>query len=222
MIGLVLQKLYKRYCPDEAGALPQRRMCDIEGCTVTYKFLVKSSYLDPRFRDDLKTNDVTCAKEQLIEEYSHKMTTSGDGGDAAGTSRSGESTQQPPTKKTKTFASVFAKLSGGNVARARQQEEPQQLSPREVITQEMARFEGLTATKDSDVLIWYKDHERMFPILADFAKKYLCATGTSTPSERLFSTGGNIVTDLRTCLTGENAEMLIFLSMNKDIVPKPK
>lgn len=52
----------------------------------------------------------------------------------------------------------------------------------------------------------------IFQDLAVLARKYLCITATSVPSERVFSKGGKIVTDDRRCLTGEHVEELIFLS----------
>lgn len=48
-------------------------------------------------------------------------------------------------------------------------------------------------------------------------KKYFSLTGTSVPSERLFSTAGNVISSKRNCLTPENADKLIFLFENDDI-----
>ncbi len=46
---------------------------------------------------------------------------------------------------------------------------------------------------DEDSLQWWKMLAPHYPALSQLAKKYLCAT--SSASERLFSTSGNIVTD---------------------------
>ena len=47
------------------------------------------------------------------------------------------------------------------------------------------------------------------------AKKFLCITATSVPSERLFSAAGNLVAEKRSRLTSENIDKLIFLYENK-------
>lgn len=44
---------------------------------------------------------------------------------------------------------------------------------------------------------------------------------TSVASERVFSRGGCVLTDLRSSLTNDHASQLIFLSMNKNYVLKP-
>ena len=49
-------------------------------------------------------------------------------------------------------------------------------------------------------LDWWREHQVHFPTLSKVAKKYLCIPATSSPSERVFSSGGNIVTCLRSCL----------------------
>ncbi len=42
----------------------------------------------------------------------------------------------------------------------------------------------------------------------------MCIPATSVPSERIFSTSGNIVTKLRASLKPENVDMLVFLHKN--------
>lgn len=76
------------------------------------------------------------------------------------------------------------------------------------------------ADVDEDPLTWWKNHQPSLPTLATLAKKYLCIQGSSVPSERVFSCGGNVVSDHRTNLSPEHAEQLVFLSMNKKRVPK--
>lgn len=67
-------------------------------------------------------------------------------------------------------------------------------------------------------LVWWKSHSAALPRLATLAKKYLCLTGTSVPSERVFSCAGNIVTDTRSCLSPEHTNELVFLAMNKHLL----
>lgn len=68
--------------------------------------------------------------------------------------------------------------------------------------------------QDSNPLDWWKIHEKSYPTLANFAKKYLCVTATSCPSERLFSKAGQIVNPKRACLKPDTVNMLSFLAGN--------
>lgn len=64
---------------------------------------------------------------------------------------------------------------------------------------------------DSSPLDWWKAHESLYPNLAMLAKLYLAVPATSVPSERVFSTTGDIVTASRSALTRENVDTLFFL-----------
>lgn len=70
------------------------------------------------------------------------------------------------------------------------------------------------ALLDSDPTEWWKVNEGRFPRLASLARQYLCIPGTSVPSERVFSVAGLTVNRLRTRLTPEHVDMLIFLNKN--------
>ncbi|KAF0705456.1 Uncharacterized protein FWK35_00037425, partial [Aphis craccivora] len=71
-----------------------------------------------------------------------------------------------------------------------------------------------TINKNACPLAWWKENSSRYPNILKLAKKYLCIPSTSTPSERAFSTAGNIITAKRNCLSGETAKWLIFLSHN--------
>ena len=63
-------------------------------------------------------------------------------------------------------------------------------------------------------LEWWKANKERFPILSSLAKVYLCIPATSTPSERLFSDAGNIMTVKWTQLSNSTFEHLLFLKKN--------
>ena len=65
-----------------------------------------------------------------------------------------------------------------------------------------------------DPLKWWRLYHHSFPHLADAAQKYLAIVATSTTSERLFSTAGNIITTKRSALSTENVNKLVFLHEN--------
>lgn len=48
---------------------------------------------------------------------------------------------------------------------------------------------------DGCPLMWWRQEKSKLPMLSLVARKYLCVCATSVSSERIFSTGGNIITD---------------------------
>lgn len=65
-----------------------------------------------------------------------------------------------------------------------------------------------------DILSWWKGRQYDFPLLAIYARQILGIVATSASSERVFSTGGNVVTQQRQRLDPQNVGKLIFLSAN--------
>lgn len=88
----------------------------------------------------------------------------------------------------------------------------------EILDSEINCYIKLQAIEiEQDPLLWWSDHLNVFPNLRYLAEKYLIVSGTSVPSERVFSCAGNIITDTRACLSAEHAKQLILLSSNKHI-----
>ena len=57
-----------------------------------------------------------------------------------------------------------------------------------------------------------------FPLLSKLARKILCIPATSAPSERTFSTAGNIATAKRNRIAPELLEQIVFLNESWDCV----
>ena len=70
------------------------------------------------------------------------------------------------------------------------------------------------ATKNESVLIWWRKNQYTFPILSKFARKYLSIPASSTKSERVFSTSGNVVTAKRCNLDPDLVEQLVVCHEN--------
>ncbi len=66
-------------------------------------------------------------------------------------------------------------------------------------------------------LKWWRENRSKYPLLSPLAKAYLSIPATSVPSERVFSTAGDIVTAKRSQLLPEIVDMLIFLKKNMTI-----
>jgi hypothetical protein len=63
-------------------------------------------------------------------------------------------------------------------------------------------------------------HSTKYPRLSVIAKRVLTVPATSVPSEEIFSSAGLIVTRLRTKLSSEVVDQIIFLNKNKIKVPR--
>ena len=81
--------------------------------------------------------------------------------------------------------------------------------------QEMVTYESFSfASRNADVLAWWKTHETHLPILSKIAKKILAIPASSAKSERVFSTGGLVITAKRGRLSPSKVEDLILLKQN--------
>lgn len=80
---------------------------------------------------------------------------------------------------------------------------------------EMTRYkEEASLALSDDPLGWWKEHEDQYPFLSRVAKKHLCIPGTSVPSERVFSTVGDIISAKRSVISPEHLDQLLFLNKN--------
>jgi len=76
-------------------------------------------------------------------------------------------------------------------------------------------------TRTTSFLRTYKNGEQTtYHIMFVLTKKAMTVQAISVASERIFSKGGCVLTDHRSSLTNEHASQLIFLTMNKDYIPK--
>ena len=67
---------------------------------------------------------------------------------------------------------------------------------------------------ETNPLEWWKTHCTSYPRVSFLAKRYLCIPATSSPSERAFSTSGNIVSCHRAALKPDVVDRLVFLAKN--------
>nr|XP_033782003.1 zinc finger BED domain-containing protein 4-like [Geotrypetes seraphini] len=66
----------------------------------------------------------------------------------------------------------------------------------------------------SDVFTYWHERQEILPLLNRLAQKFLCSPATSVPSERIFSTAGQIIAARWSCLEPAKADKLIFLNKN--------
>jgi len=65
------------------------------------------------------------------------------------------------------------------------------------------KFSKLTS---KDVMKWWKLHAEIYPDLSRMARDYLGIPATSASSERLFSSGSNMITNKRNNLNEDNIQ----------------
>lgn len=176
----------------------------------TDALLDMASLVDPRF----KTTYITAAKVEEIKrrailemETEALLSDQGTVGSAASQPHEAPTVSEPEPPKKKTLGSFFKKATTSSATAPP--------SPREQMKTEFSAYlQSVSADSESDPLQWWKDHEEMFPNLKNLAKKYLCVPATSSPSERVFSTSGNVVTCHRASLKPEAVDRLVFLAQN--------
>ncbi|KAK3912232.1 E3 SUMO-protein ligase ZBED1, partial [Frankliniella fusca] len=214
---VISNKLKKRFKPKDLpeGSCTEAVMKAGQHC---YELCVRASYLDPRFRNEILEEDRETAKDLLLKDealQAENSSTPGkyffnynqtDGGAGSSGSRADAATAQAVSA----LSGLFKKR------RLHSALNQSSISTEERFHQEIAKYEMLPA-EDLEVcpFKWWKTHQAAFPLLSKLAKKYLSIPATSLPSERLFSTAGDVLTDTRNCLSGENAEMLIFCAVNQ-------
>ena len=65
-----------------------------------------------------------------------------------------------------------------------------------------------------DPLLWWKENEQYYELIAKIAKKYRCIPGTSVPAERVFSKAGKLVSMRYNRLKPKNVNLFLFLNKN--------
>ncbi len=182
---------------EKYGALPE----------ASRQLMQKATFLDPRYRGDYDPNVEETKK--MIEEEAVIL---GRRAQSAQPARDGGETEEettgvePQVKRKKTLASLLKRKAGTATANL--------TIPEKVVTELATYAQDSPINTEQDPLVWWKDNESRFPLLAKVAKKYLCMCATSCASERVFSTMGKIVTPTRSHLKPEMVNMLSFLAKN--------
>lgn len=123
------------------------------------------------------------------------------------------SDEDRPPHTPKKRRSALANLLGQTFQHARSSLTPS--SPNSKAEKEVQQYQESSPLPLSDEpLGWWKSEACKYPHLAKLAQRYLCVPGTSVPSERIFSTTGDIISAQRCALTSEHADQLVFLKKN--------
>lgn len=68
-----------------------------------------------------------------------------------------------------------------------------------------------TAPRGTEILTWWSDHEKEYPVLAAMARDFLAIPATSAASERAFSLARHLLTPFRQCIEDENVQQCMRL-----------
>ena len=79
-------------------------------------------------------------------------------------------------------------------------------------------FAERPSSSDTEPLSWWKVNAADYPTISELAKQLLCIPATSVFSERVFSAAGYIVSKLRSALSPEDVDALLFLRQKKSLV----
>uniref|UniRef100_A0A673BN97 HAT C-terminal dimerisation domain-containing protein n=1 Tax=Sphaeramia orbicularis TaxID=375764 RepID=A0A673BN97_9TELE len=179
--------------------------------------LRKATLLDPRYRGSMEEADASDdVKHQLVQELLDLKEPEGSGEGASGESCStaaGGNEDEPPAAlrpKKKRLSDLLQNR------RAHLTGQAQAAVPKRVQADaELTKFLQEDALDAScDPLMWWRDNQKRYPMMANLARKYMCICATSTSSERMFSTAGNTATPERSCLKPQKVNMLVFLARN--------
>ncbi|KAJ8303649.1 hypothetical protein KUTeg_018759 [Tegillarca granosa] len=118
----------------------------------------------------------------------------------------------PHSKKPKTDESLTLNELLGDVYVTKVEPPKSKLQRAELEVSLYKECPGIPLT--SNPLLWWAENEHSFPLLSRLAKHILCIPGTSVPSERVFSSTGDIVSAQRANLKPRHVDMLIFLKKN--------
>ena len=174
-------------------------------------------FLDPRYKEDyLGDDELLTTKTKIIGEcvasienhtknpFIREVEGTGETSEAETTAKEGKRKFGDMLQKAKKRGQVGG--VGGQSS---------ELTSEDKIKKEVATYLAIaTLPWESDPLEWWKGQAVNLPWLALLAKKYLCICGSSSSSERLFSTAGDIVTASRSRLKPEKVRMFTFLAKN--------
>ncbi|XP_078575681.1 E3 SUMO-protein ligase ZBED1-like [Branchiostoma floridae x Branchiostoma japonicum] len=179
-------------------------------------FFEEASALDPRFKSQATgevwerlTDKIVAATEQRIQIKTEPEEGASQEGQAQG---SVEEDATPPKQRKLTPMEDLFKEEDDEVMVTH--EEPP-LPVRVRVDHEIQKYKSLPRLLSTgDIVAFWKGKQDELPLLTMHARKYLIVPGTSVPSERVFSTAGDIVKAERACLDPNNVNMLLFLKKN--------
>ncbi|KAM3858869.1 E3 SUMO-protein ligase ZBED1-like [Diretmus argenteus] len=164
-------------------------------------YLHRSTALDPRFKSLSHLGAALCQK--TYSDLTTEILATEEGQAAEPTGPDSEPSPRKKSAMEELFGETFASKDTGKKTCGN------------TIKEEVTSYRAASGIPvDGDPLAWWKSNECKYPHVAMMARRYLAVSATSVPSERVFSTAGDIVTAMRSTLSPDNVDILIFLKKN--------
>lgn len=92
-----------------------------------------------------------------------------------------------------------------------------------LINEEIRKYGDMKVTLDGshldfDLLKWWQKNNTQLPLLCKLSRFIHSIPASSSPSERVFSTAGNVVTNKRSRLSPESVNSILMLKSNWDLL----
>jgi hypothetical protein len=179
--------------------------------------VIAATYLDKRYRNfqfikDQKERDIFINKA-----ITYIKTTSSVICKSKSTEKVND--EEQPKAKKKCLQKQSAKNFNLLCDEEENDERFEELNQKEELVNELKTFSALKVKlhANSNPLDFFKDKRQTFPHLCQVAKIVFSATASSVPSESLFSSAKDVITDKRNRLMPKLAEELLIISLNKHL-----
>lgn len=176
------------------------------------KIIKRSTLLDPRYKGEfMEEEDLQTVKRDIIEELVELAPSNETAAAAVPRETNAPHDPEPPRKKL-ALSEMLAKAKKVAGTRA-----GQATTPEDKARCELENYLSIPVLEfEENPLSWWRECTKIYPLLSQLARKYLCIPATSSPCERVFSKAGGIVTPKRALLKPEKVNMLTFLATNLD------
>lgn len=197
---------------DHAACYITAKYTDKHAPKETRLLLNVCTFLDPRFKGDYLDKEISLEALQTVMlcDLETMRNSEEDAVPVSSTSTPGPSKPSTPEASVSSSLSITERLANRQSSRPTASGNWLIKAKQETVTYHDIPVIGI----EEDPLAWWKVNSLLFPNLALLARKYLSVPATSTPSERLFSASGNIITSKRSRLNPTVAEKLVFCYKN--------
>ena len=177
-----------------------------------------ASFFDPRFKaHHLNNEELPLIKQRVVTEGVEIMGSGGineDGEDIQPSETDSSEGGAPQTKRRKLSSWLREATQVVSTASTSVSSVTPQTAEQKMNNEVEDYLKHTVIDPETNPLKWWSAHDADFPVISKLARKYLCICASSSPSERVFSVSGHIVSKKRNALKPDKVNMLVFLAKN--------